>query len=81
MLYSYKIEQLFIEPDMMTFLKLQRLRWAGHIVGLEKDNPDKKLTSQKTFGAGERAGGEERRWTGTNEWKDVPEEVKARRGL
>jgi hypothetical protein len=45
MLYRYKIEQIFIEPDMMTFLKLQRLRWAGHVVGLEKDNPAKKLTS------------------------------------
>jgi hypothetical protein len=44
MLYSYEIDQLFSEPNVVTFLKTQRQRWARHIVGMKEDNPAKKLT-------------------------------------
>lgn len=36
---------------MVTFLKIQKLRWVGLVVRMEKDNPVKKLTYQKPFGS------------------------------
>jgi hypothetical protein len=51
MLYNYKIDQLFSESDVVTSLKIQRLRWAGHVFRMEEDNPVKKLTFQKRFGS------------------------------
>jgi hypothetical protein len=41
MLYNYEIDQLFSEPDVVTLLKIQRLRRAGHVVRMEEDNPVK----------------------------------------
>jgi hypothetical protein len=55
MLYDYEIDQLFSKPDVVTFLKTQRLRWAGHVAGMEEQNPVKKVTLQKPLKAGERA--------------------------
>jgi hypothetical protein len=60
-LYNYEIDQVFNEPDVVTFLKRQRLRWAGHIVRTEEDNPVKKLTFQKHFGS-RRKGRPKLRW-------------------
>jgi hypothetical protein len=49
MLYDYEIDLLFSKPDVVTFLKTQSLRWAGHVAGMEEENPVKKLTLQKPF--------------------------------
>jgi hypothetical protein len=45
----------------ITFLKTQRLRLAGRVVGMEEDNPVKKLTFQKSFGS-RRKGRPKLRW-------------------
>jgi hypothetical protein len=36
MLYNYETDQLFSEPYVVTFLKIQRLRWARHVVRMVK---------------------------------------------
>jgi hypothetical protein len=36
--------------DVVTSLKIQRLRWVGHVVRIE-DNPVRKLTFQKPSGS------------------------------
>jgi hypothetical protein len=60
-LCNYEIDQVFNEPDVVTLLKRQRLRWAGHIVRTEEDNPVKKLIFQKHFGS-RRKGRPKLRW-------------------
>jgi hypothetical protein len=97
MLYNYETDQLFSESHVVTVLKTQKLRWAGHVVRIE-DNTDKKVTFQKPFGSRRKGRPNSRRvddievdlktgreWVekalDRGEWKNVLEEAKAQRKL
>ncbi|CAG9832524.1 unnamed protein product [Diabrotica balteata] len=43
--YNFEFYQLFDEPDVITFIKTQRLRWAEHIIRMPENTIAKKLTT------------------------------------
>jgi hypothetical protein len=44
------------------FIKLVRIRWAGHVLRMEESNPAKKVLCIKPGGIGERRGRPMLRW-------------------
>ena len=51
----------FTECDIVKYIKIARLHWAGHINRMEEDNPTKKLTLLKPEGS-RRIGRQKLRW-------------------
>lgn len=37
--YNYELHELFGEPNITSFIKMGRLRWAGHVIRLEDSRP------------------------------------------
>ena len=52
---------LYDETDLVTTIKITRLRWAGHIVRMQDNMPCKKITLDKPEGR-RRAGRPNLRW-------------------
>jgi hypothetical protein len=37
--YNYELYTLYKESNTLTYIKINRLRWAGHVIRLEEQNP------------------------------------------
>jgi hypothetical protein len=48
--YNEELHRLYDETDLVTTIRITRLRWAGHIVRTEDDLPCKKITLDKPEG-------------------------------
>ena len=59
--YNNEIYSSFSDVDIVKHIKISRLRWAGHIIRMEEDNPVRKLTLLKPEGS-RRVGRPKLRW-------------------
>jgi hypothetical protein len=41
--YNYELHTLYKESDIVTYVKTNRLRWAGHVIRLEEQNPARRV--------------------------------------
>jgi hypothetical protein len=41
--YNNKLYTLYKESDIVTCVKINRLRWAGHVIRLEEQNPARRV--------------------------------------
>jgi len=48
--YTEELYHLYDETDLVTTVRITRLRWAGHIVRMQDNLPCKKITSDKPEG-------------------------------
>jgi hypothetical protein len=48
--YNEELYRLYDEIDLVTAIRISRLRWAGHIVRMEDNLPCKKITLDKPEG-------------------------------
>jgi hypothetical protein len=48
--YNDELYRLYDEIDLVTAIRISRLRWAGHIVRMEDNLPCKKITLDKPEG-------------------------------
>ena len=48
--YNEELYRLYDETDLVTAIKITRLRWAGHIVRKQDNLPCKKITLDKPEG-------------------------------
>jgi hypothetical protein len=60
--YNEKLYGLYDEIDLITAIRISRLRWAGHIVRMEDNLPCKKITLDKRE-VRRRVGRPNLRWT------------------
>ena len=78
--YSYELYEIFNEPNIVNYIKVKRLGWAGHLVRMNSDKTLKKIFNTKPDGA--RSGGRRKlRWEdgvdqdmrilGVKNWKKV----------
>jgi hypothetical protein len=65
--YNEELYRLHDEADLVTTIKITRLRWAGHIVRTQDNLPCKKITLDKREGR-RRAGRPNFRWM--DGWSD-----------
>ncbi|KAI4463710.1 hypothetical protein MML48_4g00012645 [Holotrichia oblita] len=61
--YNFEIYQQFKEPPILQFVKLQRLRWAGHVVRIEEHRMERRVLEANVTGT--RQVGRPRKW-----WQD-----------
>jgi hypothetical protein len=45
--YNYKLYETFKEPNIVTYIKVKRLAWAGHLVCMNNDRTIKKIFNTK----------------------------------
>ena len=43
--YNYELYDLFNEPNIVNYIKIKRIAWAGHLMGMNKDRTLKKFSS------------------------------------
>jgi hypothetical protein len=41
--YNDELYTLYIESDIITYIKINHLRWAGHVIRLEEQNPARRV--------------------------------------
>jgi hypothetical protein len=41
--HNYELYTLYKESDIVTYIKINRLRWAGHVIRLEEQNPARRV--------------------------------------
>jgi hypothetical protein len=41
--YNDELYTLYKDSDIITYIKINRLRWAGHIIRLEEQNPARRV--------------------------------------
>jgi hypothetical protein len=41
--YNYELYEIFNEPNIVNYIQVERLAWAGHLVGLNNDKTLKKI--------------------------------------
>jgi hypothetical protein len=49
--YSYELYEIFNEPNIVNYIKVKRLAWAGHLVRMNNDKTPKKIFNTKPDGA------------------------------
>jgi hypothetical protein len=59
--YSYELYEKFNEPNIVNYIKVKRLAWAGHLVRMNNDRTLKKIFNTKPDGV-RRAGRPRLRW-------------------
>jgi hypothetical protein len=59
--YNEELHRLHDEADLVTTIKITRLRWAGHIIRMQDHLPSKKITLDKPEGR-RRVGRPNLRW-------------------
>jgi len=59
--YNEELYRLYDETDLVTTIKITRLRWAGHILRMQDNLPCKKITLDKPEGR-RRVGRPNLRW-------------------
>jgi hypothetical protein len=60
-LYNYELYEKFNEPNIVNYIKVKRLAWAGHLVRMNNDRTLKKIFNTKPDGV-RRAGRPKLRW-------------------
>jgi hypothetical protein len=48
--YNYEFYKLFNEPDIIKYIKINRLSWAGHIIRMENNRTVKKVFNTRPEG-------------------------------
>ena len=48
--YNEELYRLYDEADLVTTIKITRLRWAGHVMRMQDNLPCKKITLDKPEG-------------------------------
>jgi hypothetical protein len=69
-MYSVTFCQLFNEPDIVKYIKINRLGWAEHIIRMDNNRTAKKAFNTKPIGIG-KMGGPKLRWE-----NDVIDDIK-----
>jgi hypothetical protein len=59
--YNYELYETFKEPNIINYIKVKRLAWAGHLVRMNNDRTLKKIFNNKPDGV-RRAGRPKLRW-------------------
>jgi hypothetical protein len=49
--YNYELYEIFNEPNIVNYVKVTRLTWAGHLVCMNNDRTVKKIFNTKPEGA------------------------------
>ena len=49
--YNYELYEIFNEPNIVNYIKVERLAWAGHLVRMDSDRTVKKIFNTKPDGA------------------------------
>ena len=49
-IYNFELCKLFRDVDVLKFIKLNRMRWAGHIRRMERDRAALKVLNTIPFG-------------------------------
>ena len=49
--YNYELYGIFNEPNIVNYIKVKRLAWAGHLVRMNNDRTVKKIFNTKPDGA------------------------------
>ncbi|GFT92480.1 uncharacterized protein TNCV_1053801 [Trichonephila clavipes] len=47
---NFELYRSYKEPDIVNFIKVQRIKWAGHIVRMDEDHTTKKVFNAKPIG-------------------------------
>jgi hypothetical protein len=50
--YNNESYTLYKESDIITYIKINHLRWAGNVIGLEEQNPARRVFSAVVEGRG-----------------------------
>jgi hypothetical protein len=61
--YNYALYETFNEPNIVTYIKVKRVAWAGHLVRMNSDRTIKKIFNTKSDGV-RSAGRPKLRWEG-----------------
>jgi hypothetical protein len=48
--YSHELYELFNEPDIVKYIKVNILGWAGHVIRIDKNRTVKKVFNTKPIG-------------------------------
>jgi hypothetical protein len=48
--YSFELCRLYKEPDVVKTIKIGRLRWIGHVMRMDVDDPVRKTLLEKPVG-------------------------------
>jgi hypothetical protein len=48
--YNFEVYRLYKEPDIVKTIKIGRLRWIGHVMRMDVDDPVRKTLFQKPVG-------------------------------
>ena len=49
--YNYELYEIFNEPNIVNYIKVKRLAWAGHLVHMNNDRTLKIIFNTKPYGA------------------------------
>jgi hypothetical protein len=78
--YNYELYEIFNEPNIVNYIKVKRLAWAGHLVLMKNDRTLKKIFNTKPDGARsvgrlklrwKDGVGQDMRMLGVKNWKKV----------
>jgi hypothetical protein len=48
--YNHELCELFNEPDIVKYIKINRLGWAGHVMRMDNNRTVKKVFNTKPIG-------------------------------
>jgi hypothetical protein len=78
--YNHELYEIFNEPDIVNYIIVKRLAWAGHLVRMNNDRTPKKIFNTKPDGA-RSSGRPKLRWEdgveqnmrilGLKNWKEI----------
>jgi hypothetical protein len=68
--YNHELYELFNEPDIVKYIKINRLGWAGHVIHMDNNRTVKKVFNTKPIGI-RKCGRPKLRWE-----DDVIEDIK-----
>ncbi|GFX60390.1 uncharacterized protein TNCV_4076121 [Trichonephila clavipes] len=58
---NLELYRSYKESDIVTFVKIQRIKWAGHVIRMNEDRTTKKVFNAQTMST-RRKGRPNRRW-------------------
>ncbi|GFU80734.1 uncharacterized protein TNCV_514611 [Trichonephila clavipes] len=47
---NFELYQLYKKSDIANFIKIQRIKWAGHVVRMDEDRTTKKVIKSQPIG-------------------------------
>ena len=54
--YNNELYTLYKESDIVTYIKINRLKWAGHVIRMEEQSPTRRVLVAMVEGRRQRAG-------------------------